>query len=886
MKWGNQRVVYLFVIVGVITTIFHVCAYAGEWPLELHVYEGSTPTVDGVISPGEYDDALLLNSYPQWMSRFSPVTDPADCSAKVWIKHDGENLYFAFEVTDDVLYGIDTERWLPELNPKAHKISPEGWPWFGDGIEVFMNPAYRWWEQETRGEGDKWRHVEHNAGNGQSWQMVVNLTKSLLGGVGQGGLLQGEPRINPNAFQTYTDWIQSGAMKAATRVHEDKKGYTIELMVKANPCLEVQPGVFWSPDYGTAKIGFNLAIQDLDEKEKGEGNFGNIHHEGWLAGGKQYPYLPKYWGTLYLHPSKRPHEIHLSLSGDDTNPGTQDKPVRSLVAAQQRVRELTEAGLDRDVLVLMHGGTYTLNAPLYFGARDGGTDQYAVTYAAAPGYSWPGDVVHISGGRTISGWQDKGDNLWSLTIKDTNFPIEQLWKNGERLARSRYPEESDAFLHIESIRDELKTFTFNEPLPEIDISGTDIEMTCVCSWSIARGLIDTMSAEEVKTKTAMGWIGHCCCLAKPGYPVYFENHPDFLTQPGTWCFTSATGELLYLAEDGEDPNQQTFVIPELERLVIVEGSADEPVQNLHFVGLSFKHTAFPMPEFGHRDIQGGYHGTSCVPPEPVFAPPAAIEMRFADDCRLELCTVAHTGASGIGVGAGCRNISIVGNHVYDVGANGIDIGHKTGPVLSPSNILDKEWDTPREIPLNNRVCNNIVERCAQIAKSASGIFASFVEGTTISHNRVNDMPYGGISLGFKWDTQPSSMKNNTIEYNHVFDVMKEIADNGGIYTLGWQPGTLIRGNLIHDVHRSSYAFGGGNNGFFIDEGSKEITFEENIVFDIRQANVRHNQNERDWHTWINNYFGVRTSDPAFPWHKAALAGLEPAYRNKVGIGQK
>jgi hypothetical protein len=38
----------------------------------------------------------------------------------------------------------------------------------------------------------------------------------------------------------------------------------------------------------------------------------------------------------------------------------------------------------------------------------------------------------------------------------------------------------------------------------------------------------------------------------------------------------------------------------------------------------------------------------------------------------------------------------------------------------------------------------------------------------------------------------------TCEYNHIHNVILERNDGGGIYTLGNMPGTVIRGNLIHD----------------------------------------------------------------------------------------
>jgi hypothetical protein len=33
-------------------------------------------------------------------------------------------------------------------------------------------------------------------------------------------------------------------------------------------------------------MGLNIALGDLDEKERGAGNFGHFHHEDWFAGEK------------------------------------------------------------------------------------------------------------------------------------------------------------------------------------------------------------------------------------------------------------------------------------------------------------------------------------------------------------------------------------------------------------------------------------------------------------------------------------------------------------------------------------------------------------------------------------------------------------------------
>jgi solute:Na+ symporter, SSS family len=261
---------------------------------ELYAYLGTTPILDGVISPSEWDDATPFEGVMDWTPTFSPVTDPTDLALRGWVKHDNEYLYFAFDITDDVLYGIDIPRWLPDNNPDAHELSPRGWPWFGDEMEILINAENTW-------QGD-----EDVDGNGRSWQMVCNLTKSRLGGIGVGGLLEGEPRAKPAAWQTYQTWILTGAQKAVAQVKPGGKGYIIEWAIRFNPCLEVAPGVFYNASMGNRAVGLNIALGDLDEKEKGAGNYGNFHHENWFSGGPRTRTHKRDFGTLWLMQGRRP----------------------------------------------------------------------------------------------------------------------------------------------------------------------------------------------------------------------------------------------------------------------------------------------------------------------------------------------------------------------------------------------------------------------------------------------------------------------------------------------------------------------------------------------------------------------------------------------------
>ena len=279
------------ICIGAFGATLFLCA--GEFPRSLNAYPGKTPTLDGVISPGEWDDATTFTN-AGWIPQFSLTTNPTDLSLRGYVKHDSKRLYFAFDVTDDVLYGIDTPRWLPDENPHAHELTRAGFPWFGDEMELLINAT------------NTWTGNENAQGDGESWQMVCNLTKSRKGGVGVGGLLEGEPRSKESAWNTYQRWILSGAQECAAKPKRGGRGYVIEWAVNFDPCLEIAPGKFYSTALGDRGVGLNIALGDLDQKARGAGNFGHFHHEDWFAGAKDIRTNLRQFGMLWIRTSKKP----------------------------------------------------------------------------------------------------------------------------------------------------------------------------------------------------------------------------------------------------------------------------------------------------------------------------------------------------------------------------------------------------------------------------------------------------------------------------------------------------------------------------------------------------------------------------------------------------
>lgn len=241
-------------------------------------YKGSTPTLDGVLSPGEYDDAFSFSApwsggQMAWTAEFLPVTDPLDLGLSGWIKHDDTHLYLAFNITDDVLYAVQTDRWTPKANPQANILNQTGWPWFGDEMEVLLNAAAGPPAQcpsSPRGV----------VGNETEWQMVMNLQKSRLGGLGVGGLMEGEPRSNLTAWNNYQSWIKQKKMEGAAKISVQAPGHNVwvaEWKIGFE-LMQIAPGRPYSSDMPDTTMGLNVALGDVDTQAVGNADYG-IRHE-------------------------------------------------------------------------------------------------------------------------------------------------------------------------------------------------------------------------------------------------------------------------------------------------------------------------------------------------------------------------------------------------------------------------------------------------------------------------------------------------------------------------------------------------------------------------------------------------------------------------------
>ncbi len=556
-------------------------------------------------------------------------------------------------------------------------------------------------------------------------------------------------------------------------------------------------------------------------------------------------------------------QFFVSPAGNDSNPGTKERPFASLEAARDAVRKLQP--LKELVTIYLMEGIYFRDKTLALTPQDSGTAEFPITYRA---YG-DGQVV-ISGGKVVSGWEKEKGDIWKLHLPEVlngELFFRQLFADGKRMTRARFPNEGEELLKLETFYDynplslEYKC-EVDRDIPSKSLHGRDAELVQIHFWSIGRQRVKTSDARTISTFYPPGCIGHILTYPFKGNPLYIEHAMEFMDRPGEWYLNRDTGWLYYQAAEGENPNTKRFIVPVLEKFVTVIGKKDSPVRNVRFEGITFAHAAWEMPYLGYNGLQAGVHGKEYME-ETMYMLKPAIYLEYAQNCGFEMCRLRHTGATGLALGAGCRNNRVLGCEFSDIGGNAVVVGWRKKADDPPRRLFDEDWPDKTDAPVGNVISHNHIHHSATVQFGCVGYFELFSRDTEFTHNLIHHMPYSGVSVGFRWDEVPSTQRNSDIGYNEIHHVMEMLHDGGGVYTLGYQPGTTVHHNYIHDMK---------SHALYADGGSSHVTFENNVISRIEVHGFQ--QNMGSYNKVRNNIFSYCGR---YALHRNIANDNEPAF---------
>jgi hypothetical protein len=544
-------------------------------------------------------------------------------------------------------------------------------------------------------------------------------------------------------------------------------------------------------------------------------------------------------------------DFYVAPDGKDANPGTAAAPFATIQAARDAVRKKIAAGLTNDILVLVRGGTYRIAEPIVFGPEDSGAEKHSITYAA-----FAGEKVVISGGRPITGWNKGDGETWTAEVPEVKagkWHFRQLFVNGYRAIRARMPNAvafSDA-LNAKGVPNYTTTIStapaekdhrdlwtsiaksnVSKEKRDRSLEGTapwvmqgpvvvtvhgavaayrnpgDVELISIIGNEGGRKRVQAIDPQTKALTLRPPHVWNPACfsydwwlsLPERGRACRLENALEMLDSPGEWHLDRHTGTLSYWPRPGEDLRQIEAVAPVASNsLLVVAGTRETPVLNVHLRGLRLEHVDWPLPE-------QGYLGLFCcnVPVYREGKDPghrfidAAVEFRHAQGCSFRDGAIAHVGAMGLCIREGTAHLVVEGNEIYDLGGGGIGAGQcnvgggytKAEPLPGPGEYR------------HYRIANNHVHHCGTDYLGAVGIALFWMSDSTVAHNLVHDTAYFGMCVGGDQGANRAvPIEGNLVERNHVYRAMLTTDVGSDVYlTMNHGKGGLVfRDNFLHDA---------------------------------------------------------------------------------------
>lgn len=505
-------------------------------------------------------------------------------------------------------------------------------------------------------------------------------------------------------------------------------------------------------------------------------------------------------------------EVFVSPSGNDANPGTLDKPFKSLEAARNAVRGQIARGLPASGLtVWLRGGLYERSATLELNQLDSGTASSPVTWRACAG-----ETARLVGARRLSpawftpvassspvwnrldasakgvalqvdlkahGITDYGTLLPRGFGKSNNAALE-LFINGKAQPLGRWPDVDN------------NTAPYNHGFTTVtavtSATGFTIGSNRLARWVNApdawvHGYFGAYWADDHIAVAALDIASQKITLASQpsfptlaGQPWYAYNLLEEVTQPGEWYLDRTSG-LLYVWPTAQFSTADVLV-----------STLSGPLFNLNgATGITLSGLRLESTRASLVTINDGSGNT------------------------LQQLVLKNAGTSAVVIDGGSKH-RVAQSHIVDSGDGGVVVsGGDRLMLITSAHIVE----------------GNEIEGFARFARTYHPAVKLSGVGQIVRHNLMHDSPHEAVEF---------TGNEHKIELNEIRDVLTATSDAGAIYTgRDWGArGNLIKNNFIHHI-KSIFTEGYGVHGIYLDDAVSGIQVEGNVVYSVANSAIAH-----------------------------------------------
>ena len=503
--------------------------------------------------------------------------------------------------------------------------------------------------------------------------------------------------------------------------------------------------------------------------------------------------------------------LFVATNGNDTHPGTIEKPFATLERARDEIRHLKsgERPPMDGIVVELRGGVYELPRPVELTEQDSGTPNAPIVYRGRRG-----EVVRIVAGRAVTNWQPVTDpailkrldpaaqgkvsqaDLKALGLTDLqgignavtyqSDPGLELFFQDKPMILARYP--NSGYLHIAEVLDasgvvksgQAQTpegrFVCDDPRTTRWVGEKGIWLHGFWVWDWADMRIPLGTVDPATHSLALASQPGRAHEIRKGQWFYAENVLSELDSPGEWYLDRETS-ILYFWPPADLSAGQAVVS------IVRDSFQLNNVSHVSFRGLL---------------IEAG-RGSAMV-------------IRGGSDVRVVGCTLRNMGNWAVKVYGGTRH-GVVGCDIYQTGQGGI---HLEG------------GDRQNLTPAGHYADNNHIHHTARWDPVYQQGITAFGVGNRVTHNLIDHVPH--VAIGFTGNDQ-------IIEYNEIHSAVFQSNDAGAIYTSPpdetWSMrGHRIRYNYLHHIHGFR---GKGCFGVYLDDCFSSADISCNIFYDVATA---------------------------------------------------